>query len=230
MRTVTVRELKSNPSAALRDAREGPVLVLNRGTPEALLVSVAGESGGAGLEREVTEAVAIIQRLAERRGSRAIQAIDRAAARRVGEQPTGYASSEESGISLATLAVTLQVIAAPRRIVRRPATVPGDRGTIVVVVDHEPGRAELTRIDAVAAAAGRRVVVQVTGGPDNGEALEGDLIFDHAAVPMGAIDRLIADGSARPPSLQGPFPRPRAAPSGRSAAGEIIRERDEEWT
>ena len=50
MRTVSVRELKSNPSAALRDARDGPVLVVNRGLPEALVVSVAGGQGSANLD------------------------------------------------------------------------------------------------------------------------------------------------------------------------------------
>ena len=38
MRAFSVRELKNNPSAALRAARERPVMVLSRNTPEALLV------------------------------------------------------------------------------------------------------------------------------------------------------------------------------------------------
>lgn len=38
MKAVSVRQLKSNPSAALRDAREQPVMVLNRHQPEALLI------------------------------------------------------------------------------------------------------------------------------------------------------------------------------------------------
>ena len=38
MKTVSVRQLKNNPSAALREARERPVMVLNRHQPEALLV------------------------------------------------------------------------------------------------------------------------------------------------------------------------------------------------
>ena len=40
MRHVTVRELKNNPSLALRAARVEPVLVLNRDAPEALIVSL----------------------------------------------------------------------------------------------------------------------------------------------------------------------------------------------
>ncbi len=38
MKAVSVRELKNNPSAALRAAREYPVMVLNRQQPEALLI------------------------------------------------------------------------------------------------------------------------------------------------------------------------------------------------
>ena len=41
MKAVSVRELKSNPSAALRDARKQPVMVLNRQQPEALLVHLS---------------------------------------------------------------------------------------------------------------------------------------------------------------------------------------------
>lgn len=44
MKAVSVRELKSNPSAALRDAREQPVMVLNRQQPEALLVHLSDNS------------------------------------------------------------------------------------------------------------------------------------------------------------------------------------------
>jgi prevent-host-death family protein len=39
MKTVGVRELKDNPTRALREARHGPVLVTNRDEPDALLVS-----------------------------------------------------------------------------------------------------------------------------------------------------------------------------------------------
>lgn len=38
MKAVSVRDLKSNPSAALREAREAPVLVMKRHRPEALLL------------------------------------------------------------------------------------------------------------------------------------------------------------------------------------------------
>jgi antitoxin (DNA-binding transcriptional repressor) of toxin-antitoxin stability system len=38
MKAVSVRQLKNNPSEALRDARKHPVLVMNRDRPEALLV------------------------------------------------------------------------------------------------------------------------------------------------------------------------------------------------
>lgn len=41
MKAVSVRQLKSNPSAALRDAREQPVMVLSRQRPEALLVHLS---------------------------------------------------------------------------------------------------------------------------------------------------------------------------------------------
>ena len=44
MKAVSVRELKNNPSAALRDARENPVMVLNRHRPEALLVHLDDDS------------------------------------------------------------------------------------------------------------------------------------------------------------------------------------------
>jgi predicted HTH domain antitoxin len=37
MKTVNVRQLKNNPTQALRMAREAPVLVLNRDQPEAVL-------------------------------------------------------------------------------------------------------------------------------------------------------------------------------------------------
>lgn len=37
MKSVNIRELKNNPSDALRMAREAPVVVMNRDQPEALL-------------------------------------------------------------------------------------------------------------------------------------------------------------------------------------------------
>ena len=44
MTAVSVRELKSNPSAALRDARRAPVVVLKRNHPEAVLVHLSDDS------------------------------------------------------------------------------------------------------------------------------------------------------------------------------------------
>lgn len=44
MKAVNVRELKNNPSAALRDARKEPVVVLKRNRPEALLVHLSDDS------------------------------------------------------------------------------------------------------------------------------------------------------------------------------------------
>ena len=41
MKTIGVREVKNNPSAVLRSAREGPVMVLDRNEPEALLIRLA---------------------------------------------------------------------------------------------------------------------------------------------------------------------------------------------
>jgi antitoxin (DNA-binding transcriptional repressor) of toxin-antitoxin stability system len=38
MKAVNIRQLKNNPSAALREARERPVVIVNRDQPEALLV------------------------------------------------------------------------------------------------------------------------------------------------------------------------------------------------
>ncbi len=44
MKAVSVCELKNNPSAALRAARENPVIVLKRQRPEAVLVHLEGDS------------------------------------------------------------------------------------------------------------------------------------------------------------------------------------------
>lgn len=44
MKAVSVRELKNNPSAALRAAREQPVMVLNRNEPEAMLIHLRDDS------------------------------------------------------------------------------------------------------------------------------------------------------------------------------------------
>jgi predicted HTH domain antitoxin len=40
MRAVSIRELKNNPSAALREAREEIVVVMNRDKPQAVLVDL----------------------------------------------------------------------------------------------------------------------------------------------------------------------------------------------
>ena len=44
MRAFSVRDLKNNPSVALRAAREHPVIVLNRHQPEAVLFHLDDES------------------------------------------------------------------------------------------------------------------------------------------------------------------------------------------
>ena len=56
MRAVNIRQLKNNPSEALRAAREHPVLVMNRNQPEALLVHLDDE--GLLSERGVRRALA----------------------------------------------------------------------------------------------------------------------------------------------------------------------------
>ena len=43
MKSVNIRELKNNPSDALRLAREGVVVVMNRDTPNAVLVHLDDE-------------------------------------------------------------------------------------------------------------------------------------------------------------------------------------------
>ena len=42
MKSVGIRELKDNPTSALRAARGGPVLITNRDDPEAVLLSLRG--------------------------------------------------------------------------------------------------------------------------------------------------------------------------------------------
>ena len=44
MKAVNVRQLKNNPSEALREARKHPVVVMNRDQPEALLVHLDDEA------------------------------------------------------------------------------------------------------------------------------------------------------------------------------------------
>jgi len=43
MKTVNVRQLKNNPSDALRMARKAPVVVMNRDQPEAVIVHLSEE-------------------------------------------------------------------------------------------------------------------------------------------------------------------------------------------
>ena len=44
LKAVSVRERKNNPSAALRSAREQPVMVLNRHQPEAMLIHLSDDA------------------------------------------------------------------------------------------------------------------------------------------------------------------------------------------
>jgi predicted HTH domain antitoxin len=44
MKSVNVRQLKNNPSGALRMARKAPVVVMNRDQPEAVLVHLSDDS------------------------------------------------------------------------------------------------------------------------------------------------------------------------------------------
>lgn len=44
MKALNVRELKKNPSAALRAAHKNPVVVLKRQQPEAVLINLEGDS------------------------------------------------------------------------------------------------------------------------------------------------------------------------------------------
>lgn len=64
VKAVRVRDLKDNPSKALRGAREAPVLVLNRDQPEAMIVSIRdlgpeADNVRLGLARSLYEAEAL---------------------------------------------------------------------------------------------------------------------------------------------------------------------------
>lgn len=61
MKAVNVRELKNNPSESLRMAREGPVVVLNRDTPEGLLISLSNVNPGAEEDVRVLLAIALLR-------------------------------------------------------------------------------------------------------------------------------------------------------------------------
>ena len=51
MQAVNIRQLKSNPSVALREAKNDLVMVTNRGKPDALLVSMEQLSGIPNIEQ-----------------------------------------------------------------------------------------------------------------------------------------------------------------------------------
>ena len=59
MKAFSVRELKNNPSTALREAREEPVMVLNRNHPEAVLVHLSDDSllGEPGIRQAIATAL-----------------------------------------------------------------------------------------------------------------------------------------------------------------------------
>ena len=59
MRAFSVRELKNNPSAALREARKEPVMVLKRNHPEAMLIHLSDDSllGEPGIRKAVATAL-----------------------------------------------------------------------------------------------------------------------------------------------------------------------------
>ncbi len=66
MKAVNVRQLKNNPSEALREARKDPVIVLHRDQPEALLVHLDDEAllSQAGVRRALATALYRDQSLA----------------------------------------------------------------------------------------------------------------------------------------------------------------------
>jgi prevent-host-death family protein len=225
MRTVTVRELKSNPSEALRDAREGPVLVLSRGLPEAVIVSVANDTAAADLAGRVGEAAEVVRGLRERRGARAVRAVDRAS-RLVAEGRASYGRTDQ--VALANLAASVSAIVAPRRISLLPPAGEGPALRVVVDVEREPSRGETARITQMAASLGAEVRIRAGRPPGEPPEADEEIVFDRVDVPISILEQMIADGRAHPPTLSGPFPMPttQAAP-GRSASEEIIREREE---
>lgn len=228
MRTVSVRELKSNPSEALRDARDGPVLVLNRGVPEALIVTVAGDAAGIGLADRVGEAAEVMRGLADRGGARAVRAVERAAGasrrRRVSERRAVYDGL--SAHALATLVATLVAIASPRRISIAGASGETTIPVVIIDLDREPERNQIGRIGHAVETAGTRVRIRTGAGTDTPETDE-EIIFDRARVPLSVLDRLLADGRATAPRLQAPFEMPARAGSGMSASEALRQQREE---
>ena len=228
MRTVTVRELKSNPSEALRDARDGPVLVLNRGLPEALIVTVAGDASRIGLADRVGEAVEILHGLADRGETRAVRAVDRAASaprgRGVSERHAAYGG--HSAHALATLTATLEAIASPRRISIAGAFSEAATPVVIIDLDREPERSQAHRIEEAADIAGARIAIRIgvdTEPPDADEVI----IFDRARVPLSVLDRLLAGGKATAPRVRAPFEMPARAGSGMSASEALRQQREE---
>lgn len=59
MKAVSIRELKNNPSAALRSARKQPVMVLNRHQPEAVLIHLSDDAllGEPGVRQAIATAL-----------------------------------------------------------------------------------------------------------------------------------------------------------------------------
>ncbi len=59
MKAVNIRQLKNNPSEALREARVRPVVILNRDQPEALLVHLDDDAllGEPGVRRALATAL-----------------------------------------------------------------------------------------------------------------------------------------------------------------------------
>ena len=237
MRTVSVRELKNNPSEALRNAREEPVLVLNHGRPEALLVAVGDPADSAGLARRLGEAAALVSDLAGAGGVRAVRAVDHAVrpagasvrGHRAGEEAAPYGAPESAFTAgeLAGLVGAICTVCQPSRILRGPA-----RAVLVVcpVMPEPATRAALERT-ALRAHATIDLVMPAEEAPAPGGPWE--IVFEAADAAVTTLDRLIAEGRAHPPRRPGPFRIPAVtmpitgAPSGKSLSDDIIREREE---
>lgn len=65
----------------------------------------------------------------------------------------------------------------------------------------------------------------VLAGADDADAADEEVLFDRTDIPVRAIDRLIAEGRARPARRRGPFPSRVVLPPGVSATAEVLRER-----
>ena len=93
MKAVNVRQLKNNPSESLRMAREEPVVVLNRDTPEGLLVSLEGTTFGSLDDLRVVLATALFRD----------RALPLARAARVAGMPLEVFMEHVSGLGLPVL-------------------------------------------------------------------------------------------------------------------------------